>query len=408
MPRQPFHWCLEFPEVFSSERLGFDSVVANPPFVDSETMTKFAPLERTFLAKHYSCTKGNWDLFVAFIEKALSITGPLGSTSLVSPNKWLGAPYGSALRKRTAMSIVSILDFSKGRAFAGVGVAAVCTNFRLQTQGPVSIITYPRSRGDEAVLVDRSQLIENSTWGFLLSSNTDILMELSRGTAKFGDYVSAHDPFTVSEAYDLKPLVKNLSSGDFEFFRFVNTGTIDPFVTLWNERKMRYLKSSYRMPIVYRQDLREMFPRRYEQARRAKIIMSGMRKFEAFLDESGDYLAGKSSVVATLKHPEVSLVALVGILNSTLMRFYVQESFGVLGIDGGISFSGRMIEGLPLPESFAGSSEAIETAVFSVLNCLRKGKPATNELKMLDDVVFAEYGVAIAFRERIGATKLRC
>jgi len=37
--RRPFHWPLEFPEVFSSERMGFDSIIGNPPFLGGKKIT---------------------------------------------------------------------------------------------------------------------------------------------------------------------------------------------------------------------------------------------------------------------------------------------------------------------------------------------------------------------------------
>ena len=406
--RHPFHWCLEFPEVFASTKKGFDSVIANPPFVDSETMTKFAPLERAFIAKHFMCAKGNWDLFVPFIERALSITNESGSTSLLSPNKWLGAPYGSALRERASNSIAQILDFSNGRAFSGVGVAAVCTNFRADSQGAVIVATYPGAPKQEAILVGRDHLTDSESWGFLLSSNIDVLVALSTHTGRFGDYVNASDPFTVSEAYELKLLLKNWTPQDFEYFKFVNTGTIDPYVNFWEESEVRYLKSSYRMPILGKSQLRQKFPRRYEQANKPKIILSGMRKFEAFLDDVGIYVAGKSSVIAIPNRPDVSLLSLLGILNSKLMRFYVQESFGVLGVDGGISFSGKMIESLPLPRGFLGCVPSIDAAVNLILASLKKGAAIQEELDMLDEAVYEAYQISAPVRSRIASSELRC
>jgi len=406
--RRPFHWCLEFPEVFGSAKNGFDSIIANPPFVDSETMTKYAPLERAFVAKHYVCAKGNWDLFVPFIERALSITNRSGSTSLLSPNKWLGAPYGSALREKTANSIAEILDFSNGRAFSGVGVAAVCTNFRADSQGPVIIAAYPKALEQEAISVDRAHLRDNDPWGFLLSSNIDVLMDLSTDASKFGEYVKASDPFTVSEAYDLKPFLKSLTSKDSDYFKFVNTGTIDPYVNLWDESEIRYLKSSYRMPILDKDEFRKRFPRRYEQAVKPKIILSGMRKFEAFLDDTGSYVAGKSSVIVIPDGANVSLFTLLGILNARLMRFYVQESFGVLGVDGGISFSGKMIESLPLPKGFSGCVPSIDAAVKSILASVQRGTDHQEQLDILDEAVYNAYQVSTPVRLRISSSELRC
>ena len=136
--------------------------------------------------------------------------------------------------------------------------------------------------------------------------------------------------------------------------------------------------------------------------------MSGMRKFEAFLDDSGSYLAGKSSIIVIPTHAGVSLLTLLGILNSTLMRFYVQDAYGVLGVDGGISFSGKMIESLPLPFGFGGKIETIEKATLSVLDCLQRGGSAMEEIQELNNAVFAEYGISSEFRQRIRQTELRC
>ena len=32
-PLRPFHWEIEFPEVFARENGGFDAIVGNPPFL---------------------------------------------------------------------------------------------------------------------------------------------------------------------------------------------------------------------------------------------------------------------------------------------------------------------------------------------------------------------------------------
>ncbi len=38
-PRRPFHWPLEFPEVFQRENSGFDAIVGNPPFLGGKRIT---------------------------------------------------------------------------------------------------------------------------------------------------------------------------------------------------------------------------------------------------------------------------------------------------------------------------------------------------------------------------------
>ncbi|MAK55622.1 MAG: hypothetical protein CML17_07240, partial [Pusillimonas sp.] len=240
VPRQ-LHWALKFPEVFDRHDGGFDAVIANPPFVDSETMSRIDPEYRDYLARSYSCAKGNWDLYIPFIERSLQICRRKGRISLVSPNKWLAAPYGAALRAKTVNRLSSVLDFSKGRAFEGVGIAAICTSFCSEPRPKLIKVENPTSTLTMAYL-HADSIAKQPNWGFLLSAHIDILSTLSTSGVTLGQYVTANDPFTVSEAYQLVDDVIEADSTDEPVFIFVNTGTIDPFRVLWGERETRYLK----------------------------------------------------------------------------------------------------------------------------------------------------------------------
>ena len=41
-PLRPFHWELEFPEVFAGDNPGFDAIVGNPPFAGKNTIAAAA------------------------------------------------------------------------------------------------------------------------------------------------------------------------------------------------------------------------------------------------------------------------------------------------------------------------------------------------------------------------------
>jgi len=71
-PSTPFViWQLYFPRVFRDNG-GFDIIIGNPPYVDSEEMTKTMPEEREQYARVFKCAKGNWDLYIPFWEKVLA------------------------------------------------------------------------------------------------------------------------------------------------------------------------------------------------------------------------------------------------------------------------------------------------------------------------------------------------
>jgi hypothetical protein len=57
----PFDWGRRFPGAIKDG--GFDCVIGNPPYIDSELMTKHYAGERAYCASHYKAATGNWDEF---------------------------------------------------------------------------------------------------------------------------------------------------------------------------------------------------------------------------------------------------------------------------------------------------------------------------------------------------------
>lgn len=100
-----FHWELEFPEVFFHEdgsakrNAGFDAVIGNPPYIRIQQMKKSVPLEVDLYKNRYdSASKGNYDVYVVFVEKALSLLNLDGILGFILPHKFFTAKYGEPLR----------------------------------------------------------------------------------------------------------------------------------------------------------------------------------------------------------------------------------------------------------------------------------------------------------------------
>ena len=80
----------------------------------------------------------------------------------------------------------------------------------------------------------------------LLSSHLEILLGLLSSGLQLGKYVEARDPFTVSEAYELKEqIVEGVHPIKGSFFKVINTGTIDPYMNFWGTAELRYLKKKF-------------------------------------------------------------------------------------------------------------------------------------------------------------------
>jgi hypothetical protein len=60
-----FLWHTWFSDVFNRDgKEGFDIVIGNPPYIDSETMTLLGQTDlREYITKHYKFIKGNWDIY---------------------------------------------------------------------------------------------------------------------------------------------------------------------------------------------------------------------------------------------------------------------------------------------------------------------------------------------------------
>ncbi len=85
---QPFHWQLEFPEVFLGEgRNGFDGFVGNPPFVGGRRIREaLGDRYRIYLDSAYSGSKGNADLSAFFFLRGFFNLQKGGALGLIATN----------------------------------------------------------------------------------------------------------------------------------------------------------------------------------------------------------------------------------------------------------------------------------------------------------------------------------
>ena len=94
----PFEWEQGFLEVFAKG--GFDAVIGNPPYIRIQAMKEWAPGEVEFYKSNYkSASRGNYDIYVVFLEKGLSLLNRIGKLGYILPHKFFSAKYGEPIRK---------------------------------------------------------------------------------------------------------------------------------------------------------------------------------------------------------------------------------------------------------------------------------------------------------------------
>ena len=133
-PLAPFHWEIEFPEVFDRENPGFDTTVGNPPFAGKVTVAA-ANVARypDWLKQMHEQSHGNADLVAHFFRRAFNLVREGGVFGLIATNtiaqgdtrstglRWIcengGAIYDATRRYQwpgQAAVVVSVLHIYRG------------------------------------------------------------------------------------------------------------------------------------------------------------------------------------------------------------------------------------------------------------------------------------------------------
>ncbi|MHC2104428.1 Eco57I restriction-modification methylase domain-containing protein [Methylobacterium sp. CM6246] len=86
-PLRPFHWPIEFPEVFSRVNPGFDAILGNPPFAGKNTIIAgnrdgYLPWLQTL----HSGAHGNADLVSHFFRRSFTLLRDGGAFGLIATN----------------------------------------------------------------------------------------------------------------------------------------------------------------------------------------------------------------------------------------------------------------------------------------------------------------------------------
>jgi hypothetical protein len=135
---QPFHWEVEFPEVFLRSNGGFDAIVGNPPYLGGKHISSnYGRIYRDYLLQSQESISGNADLCARFLRRTFDLIRSGGTAGLIATNtiaqgdtrrsglKWIcehGGDIYSCIKRFVwpppVAVVVSIIHILKG-AFKG-------------------------------------------------------------------------------------------------------------------------------------------------------------------------------------------------------------------------------------------------------------------------------------------------
>jgi len=393
-----------FPIVF--RKGGFDIVIANPPYIDSEGMIKNNQEDvREYIAKNYNFAKGNWDIYIAFFENGISNLSANGVLAFITPDKWISKPFGEALRKNILKYIHTILNAGR-KVFESVHVDSIVTIIEMTETTTIRILKIKENEIKFQHEYCKDKIKSPYELDFLFSDHLELLAKIEAvadltSKIKF----NCENACATSDAYKLAPLLVDLSQEDREsgkYLKIINTGTIGKYSSKWGKREMVYLGSKYLCPGVLKEQFNKEFENSYsKKSVKPKIIIKGLNLLDACLDGQGEFIPGKSTLMISDNNSE-KLKLVLAIINCSLSIFYLKEKHPGASYNQGTSFTKDMINKLPMPRLSDEEQQTLIKIVDQILAITKSGDYLENSAKkeevkeyekQIDELVYKLYNL---------------
>jgi len=288
---------------------GFDCVIANPPYIRIQTLQEFSPVEADYLKQQYkTASTGNFDIYVCFVEKGLSLLCDGGRLGFILPSKFFQTDYGKSLREllvdRRAME--SVVDFSHLQVFDG---PTTYTCLLFLTREPRQTVQYTKIETQAKLLSlegEPSSIpiagLSSGPWVFAglterrifekMESQSvhliDLPSDISRGSSSGADHIFIVQKTARSGMYTsrdgqtvrLEPAVLRVPLYATDFGRYY-------FGPAANERIIfPYRVENGSSNLIDEKDLKREFPRAFEYLRARRHLLDERKQFAAWYSYS--------------------------------------------------------------------------------------------------------------------------
>jgi hypothetical protein len=252
-----FHWDLE--RATWKENPGFDAVVGNPPYVNANELNKIlSKFEKPFWKTKFQSAVGAYDLYILFLELAIKLTRQGYFASMITPNKFLSAPYAQAFREYVSQTVklLRLLDLSHVRTFEDPSIYPIVSIFQSiepeqEYQIMVEAPTDSENLAEIKVIEQHSGNLEKlpeMIWGFLISEHLPLVLKAESTSIQLQSCSTVRASSTASEADAFADALVNTPTGHYK--RFINTGLIDRHDVLWGIQPLTHKKKSFETPYL--------------------------------------------------------------------------------------------------------------------------------------------------------------
>jgi hypothetical protein len=338
----PFHWALEFPEVFLSaegrprDDGGFDAVIGNPPYVRIQASGRRLA---DWCRGRYRTASGSFDTYVPFLERGVELLAPRGRLGFIVPNKLMKLDYGRRLRDWLARQglVEEIVDFGDAQLFEGA------TNYTcilvLSRRGATELVYRRVDRGEaalrnalaslDAVPAERFPLRElgDDPWVLATGDEARLLRSLRGGAEPLGEVTSgiftglqtSADPIYVLEDRGGRGPRRRVYSPASDRELELESNLLQPLASGSDVDRYAFHRLRHLLLFPYRRDGAAMRLLTTEELEALPLTAAYLREHEATLrgrergrmDHNGWYAFGRTQSLGAHDQPKLGVAATV-------------------------------------------------------------------------------------------------
>ena len=407
-----FDWEKEFPKILGVSNPGFDVVIGNPPYIRIQALKEWAPLEVEFYKQRYvSAGKGNYDIYVVFVEKGLSLLNGKGRLGYILPHKFFNAQYGEPLRGLISKGkhLADVVHFGDRQVFAGA-TTYTCLMF-LDKAGAESCryvnvddLTSWNLGGKKSPTEGTipASIVTPANWAFTIGRGSALLEKLKamprtleNATDRiFQGIKTSADKIYIVEEVDRKPRGVRVLSRETEKEYWLEPDLLHPLIKGGDSKRYRLTRTHRRilfpyapqrdgkMDLIPSEKLKAEYPLTWGYLQENKTYLEnredgkmhgqkwyGYGRIQALdvmplpklftpdiaehasfsLDETGElfFTGGAAGGYGILVRPEFAREYILGCLNSRLLEWFIRQT--ATRMQGGYySFESRFIRHLPI------------------------------------------------------------
>lgn len=188
-----FEWSDEFPEIMAAG--GFDAVIGNPPYIRIQTLQETGPEQVAYLKDRYrAASSGNYDIYVVFVEKGLSLLNERGRLGFILPHKFFNSKYGEPLRGLIAegQHLAHVVHFGDQQIFDGATTYTALMFLHKHGHDSFELVRVngldkwqrgePQTRGEV-----KAKSVTAAEWNFTVGKGAALFERLSQMPVKLGN-----------------------------------------------------------------------------------------------------------------------------------------------------------------------------------------------------------------------------